>query len=70
MAKQTMAFSSQTIQHRADQKLYHLQVCLNQHNENCGYPLVGIKTDLVFVCWKSNMGTKIIGPAVNYIPCI
>ncbi|XP_061348881.1 DNA-directed RNA polymerase I subunit 2 isoform X1 [Gastrolobium bilobum] len=25
MAKQTMAFSSQTIQHRADQKLYHLQ---------------------------------------------
>ncbi|KAL1300661.1 DNA-directed RNA polymerase I subunit 2 isoform X2 [Arachis ipaensis] len=25
MAKQTMAFSSQAIQHRADQKLYHLQ---------------------------------------------
>ncbi|XP_073226010.1 DNA-directed RNA polymerase I subunit 2-like isoform X2 [Cicer arietinum] len=25
MAKQTMGFSSQTIQHRADQKLYHLQ---------------------------------------------
>ncbi|KAK7317376.1 hypothetical protein RJT34_01538 [Clitoria ternatea] len=25
MAKQTMAFSSQSIQHRADQKLYHLQ---------------------------------------------
>lgn len=25
MAKQTMAFSSQTLQHRADQKLYHLQ---------------------------------------------
>ncbi|CAJ1978018.1 unnamed protein product [Sphenostylis stenocarpa] len=25
MAKQTMAFSSQTIQHRADQKLYHIQ---------------------------------------------
>lgn len=28
MAKQTMGFSSQAIQQRADQKLYHLQVCL------------------------------------------
>jgi len=27
MAKQTMGFSSQALQHRTDVKAYHLQVC-------------------------------------------
>jgi len=46
MAKQTMAFSSQTIQHRADQKLYHLQVCSNQHIENCRYTKLEINCSM------------------------
>lgn len=54
MAKQTMAFSSQTIQHRADQKLYHLQVCSNQLVEIAAM----LCCNLIFVC---DVGTKVIG---------